>query len=185
MRELPERPAPLVTIRGGPAPPPSRGPAPRALQLLPVLAVAVLLALGVASARPAPVTLAAPPPTVDARLVLAADGLTASQSGVLVVPVVLQDGGPGHVAAFAKAYATPVRDDPVVTLPRQVEPGQQRRFVVLLTPDCRMLAPHVGMHFRASLLVQVESAVASRQLVVEVGTHPAVSARVRAMCERA
>ena len=184
MGEVPAPPPPVVTIRGGPARVPPRRPVPRVVLLLPVLAVVAVLALGVSSARTSPPPLPVPAPAVDARLLVAADGLTASQSGVLVVPVVLQDRGAGHEVAFAKTYANPVRDDPVVALPRRVEPGQSRRFVVLLAPDCRMLAPRIGLLFRASLLVQVENGGASQQLVVEVGADPVVSARVRAMCER-
>ena len=182
MAEPAAPPRPVVTIRGGPVLPPLPGPAPRVVLLLPVLAVVAVLVAGVASARPA----AAPPPApvVDARLVVAADGLTASQGGVLVVPLVLHDQGPGHVVSFGKAYANPVRDDPVVSLPRRVEPGGKQRFVVLLAPDCRMLVPEIGLAFRASLLVQVENAGASQQLVVEVGSDPVVAARVRAVCDR-
>jgi hypothetical protein len=121
---------------------------------------------------------------VDAQLRLAGRAVSVSQGGVLVVPVVLQDLGPGLSVTSARAYAEPVREDPVIAPPEQVAAGQAERFVVLLTPDCDLLTARSRLAFRASLLVQVEQDGASLQLVLDVGSARAVASVVDGLCGR-
>ena len=178
---------PLVTVRGGPAeraPDPRPGAVLRALGLL-LAGAAVVLAVvqGQREERPPTDRRAVVP--VDAALRVAARGVSVSQGGVLVVPVVLQDLGPGLTVTSARAYAEPVREDPVTTPPDVVAAGQSRRFVVLLTPDCRLLGERSRLVFRTSLLVQVEQDGARLQLVLDVGSDPAVGRVVDGLCGRA
>lgn len=173
---MPDREPPVVTLVGGgtsdePPPPPSPSGPPRrrtvALVLAALLVLAVLL-------RPDPPP-AEPPPSLQ----LLADGISVSQSGVLVVPVLLRAPGAAVELGRADAYAEPVRDDPVVQAPDRVEAGARRRLVVLLRPDCRLLTPQAGLVFRASLLVRV---VDGPPLVLDLGAAPAVVQRVAGLC---
>lgn len=157
--------------------------APGRLVPLVLLAAVAALAVLLAALReepPAP----APVLPVDAALTLVPDDVSVTQSGVLVVPVLLRDRGPGLTVVDATAYAEPVRDDPAASPPQTVAPGQARRFVVLLAPDCRLLTPRSGLQFRASLLVRVASAGAEQQLVLPLGDTPAVADRVAGLCRR-
>jgi len=176
-RELP--PAPVVTVHGDPPPPPPRATPSYSRAVLPALAVAALAVVVAAAITQRP----PPPPPVDARLVLSADAVEVSRTGVLVVPVVLHDRGPGHRVVSTRVYADPSREDPVVSPPSEVAPGEQRRFALLLAPDCSKLGYRLGIGFRASLLVQVANGDASQQLLLDVGSEPAVVTQVRALCE--
>lgn len=159
-------------------PRPRRGP----VLLLGVLAaLALIVVLGHEDPPPAP----PPGPPVDAALTLVADAVSVTQSGVLVVPVLLQDRGPGLRVVDATAYAEPVRTDPAVEPPLGVAPGASRRFVVLLAPDCRLLSPRSGIAFNASLLVRVTAGDAEQQLVLPLGAEPSVLDRVTGLCRRA
>lgn len=173
----------MITISGGPSARPRDPEGAASSSLGPVLlglaALAVLLVAALGQRPPPPVA-----PPVDAALRLVAEDLTVSQGGVLVVPVVLQDHGPGHRVLSAGTYAEPVRTDPYATPPDAVAPGDARRFVVLLAPDCRLLGPRSGLEFRASLLLQVGNGRASQQLVLDIGTDPVVRARVQGLCGR-
>lgn len=177
---------PPVTVRGGPA---ERVPDPRAGTLLRglglVLAVtAVVLAVvqGQREEQPRPEPRTAVP--VDASLRLVGRSVSVSQGGVLVVPVLLQDLGPGLTVASARAYAEPVREDPVVDPPGELAPGRAARFVVLLTPACELLTTRSRLAFRASLLLQVEQGGASLPLVLDLGRDPAVAGVVDGLCAR-
>jgi hypothetical protein len=175
---------PVVTVRGGPGervPDPRAGVALRRLGLS-LAAAAVVLAVvqgqreeQVRGARRVPVP-------VGAEVQVVRSGVTVSQGGVLVVPVVVQDLGPGLTVTSARAYAEPVREDPVTTPPGAVAGGDSERFVVLLTPECRLLSTRAGLAFRASLLLQVEQDGTSRQLVLDLGRDRAVSAVVDGLC---
>lgn len=181
-RTAPEPPP--VTVSGGPAarvPDPRAGAALRALGLL-LAGVAVVLAVvqGRREEQPRPEPRAAAP--VEAELRLGGRTVSISQGGVLVVPVVLQDLGPGLTVTSAQAYAEPVREDPVVDPPEQVGGARAARFVVLLTPDCQLLTTRSRLVFRASLLLQVEQGGSSRQLVLDVGRDPSVAGLVAGLC---
>ena len=119
---------------------------------------------------------------VAAELRLAGRPVSVSQGGVLVVPVVLQDLGPGLTVTSARAYAEPVREDPVVDPPDEVEAARAGRFVVLLTPDCDLLTTRSRLVFRASLLLQVEQDGSSLQLVLDLGRDPSVAGLVAGLC---
>ena len=177
---------PLVTVRGGPAervPDPRAGAALRGLGLLLATAAVVLAVVqGQREERPPTDRRAAVP--VDASLRLVGGAVTVSQGGVLVVPVVLQDLGPGLTVTSARAYAEPVREDPATSPPDEVAAGRSRRFVVLLTPDCRLLSERSRLAFRASLLVQVEQGGDGLQLVLDVGSDRSVARVVDGLCGR-
>lgn len=168
-----------MTIRGGP---PQRVPraatwcAPPGLLPLLLLVLALVLA-AVPGESPA---LPAPPP-VDATLRAYAAGVPVWQGEVLLVPVELQDLGRGHRVVSARAYAGPVRSDPVVDAPDAVPPGAARRFVVLLAPDCRLLRRGSGVEFGASVLVRVVHGGASQQLALDLADRT-VQARVAGLC---
>ncbi len=178
---------PLVTVRGGPgerAADPRTGPALRAVGL--VLACAALVLAVVQGRREEQPRLEGREVVpVDAALRLDGRALSVSQGGVLVVPVVLQDLGPGLTVVSARAYAEPVREDPVTTPPDGLGAGQARRFVVLLTPDCDLLTSRARLVFRASLLLQVEQDGARVQLVLDVGGDRSVARTVDGLCGRA
>ena len=177
---------PVVTVRGGPTervPDPRAGAALRGLGLL-LAAAAVVLAVVQGQREERPPTDRRPEVPVDASLRLVGRAVTVSQGGVLVVPVVLQDRGPGLTVTSARAYAEPVREDPVTTPPDEVDGGQAARFVVLLTPDCRLLSERSRLAFRASVLLQVEQAGDRRQLVLDVGSDRSVARVVDGLCAR-
>ena len=186
MAEHGELEPPVVTVRGGPVervPDPRAGAALRAAgRVLAAGAVVLAVVQGQREERPRLEPREVVP--VDAELQLAARSISISQGGVLVVPVVLQDLGPGLTVTSARAYAEPVREDPVTTQPGQVAPGRAQRFVVLLTPDCDLLTTRSRLAFRASLLVQVEQGGASLQLVLDLGSDPAVARVVDGLCDR-
>ena len=56
------------------------------------------------------------------------------------------------------------------------------RFVVLLTPDCDLLATRSRPVFRASLPLQVEQDGSSPQLVLDLGRDPSVTGLVAGLC---
>lgn len=174
---------PPVTVRGGPPEGPGDGAHSRTAHVVVLLAVAAAVVLGVVVGRqdPLPGPERAPQP-VGGDLSVVASGVSVSRGGVLVVPVVLQDRGSGLTVEHAQAYAAPVREDPSTSPPRVVPPGESRRFVVLLAPDCRFLTPETGLSFSASLLLRVRHAGGSEQLVLELD--PAVAAVVRRLCRR-
>ena len=177
---------PVVTVRGGPTqhpPDPRAGSALRTVGLV-LAAGAVVLAVvqGQREERPRLTRRDAVP--VDARLRLVGGSVSVSQGGVLVVPVVLEDGGGGLTVTSARAYAEPVREDPVTSPPDRLAPGQAQRFVVLLTPDCRLLTRRSVLAFRASLLLQVRQDGAVLPLVLDVGSDRSVARVVDGLCGR-
>lgn len=173
-----------MTVRGGPGErvrDPRSGVALRRAGLGLAAAAVVLAVVQGQRDEQTRVTRRAPPP-VGAEVQVVRSAVTVSQGGVLVVPVVLQDLGPGLTVTSARAYAEPVREDPVTTPPDELAGGEAQRFVVLLTPECRLLSTRAGLAFRASLLLQVEQDGASRQLVLDLGGDRAVSAVVDGLC---
>jgi hypothetical protein len=164
-------------------PDPRRAAVLRAVALV-LAGTALVLAVvqGQREERPRPQRREAVP--VDAQLRLAGGEVFVSQGGVLVVPVVLQDLGPGLTVTSARAYAEPVREDPVTTPPERVAGGRTARFVVLLTPDCELLTTSSRLAFRASLLLRVEQDAAVRPLVLDVGSDPSVTRVVDGLCGR-
>ena len=183
MAELRHPPPPVVTIRGGPAPRPPQAAAssPLVLPLLLGLCAATVVGAAASGRQAEP---SRRPPPVAAEVALVAGNVPVSMTGIMVVPVVLRDGGPGHSVTSARAYAEPVRTEPVVLPPRRVAPGQARRFVVLLAPDCRLLGLRGRSGFRASLRLQVTNGGASQSLVLDVGGAREVQTKVRGLCRR-
>jgi hypothetical protein len=177
---------PVVTVRGGPServPDPRTGAALRTAGLV-LAGAAVVLAVvqGQREEQPRAQQRTAVP--VDAELRLVGRAVSVSQGGVLVVPVVLQDLGSGLTVTSARAYAEPVREDPVMTPPDRVDGGEAARFVVLLTPDCDLLTTRSRLAFRASLLLQVEQDGAGLPLVLDVGSDRSVARVVDGLCAR-
>lgn len=175
---------PLVTVRGGPAervPDPRAGAALRAAGLvLAGAAVVVAVLQGRREEQPRPEPRAVLPVVAELRVV--SGSVAVSQGGVLVVPVVLQDLGPGLTVTSARTYAEPVREDPLTSPPDQLDAGEAQRFVVLLTPDCGLLTTSSRLAFRASLLLQVEQDGAGMQLVLDVGSDRSVARVVDGLC---
>lgn len=121
---------------------------------------------------------------VDAALTVDPDGLSVTATGVIIVAVQLRNlGGPLEVRK-AQAYAEPVRLDPAVQAPAALEALQARRLVVLLAPDCRLLRAESGLRFTASILVRVGAGSVGRDVVLDVGSDPAVQDRVGGLCGR-
>jgi hypothetical protein len=178
---------PPVTVRGGPAervPDPRAGALLRAVGLvLATAAVVLAVAQGQREERPRTDEQRTAVP-VAASLQVVGRAVSVSQGGVLVVPVLLQDLGPGLTVTSARAYAEPVREDPVVTPPAEVAPAGAARFVVLLTPACELLTTRSRLAFRASLLLQVEQGGTGLPLVLDLGRDPVVARVVDGLCGR-
>lgn len=177
---------PVVTVRGGPServPDPRTGAALRAGSLI-LAGVAVVLAVVQGQREELARAERRTAVPVDAELRLVGRTVSVSQGGVLVVPVVLQDLGPGLTVTSARAYAEPVREDPVMTPPDQVDGGEAAGFVVLLTPDCDLLTTSSRLVFRASLLLQVQQNGAGLPLVLDVGRDRSVARVVDGLCAR-
>ena len=188
---VPEQPRrPEVRLTGSSAPagpavedaarPPRR---PLLLLLVPLALLVVAVALPSASRdgrTPLDTGPSEPPPT----LVLLADQLSVTQGGVLVVPVELRNPGPALQVRSAGAYAEPVREDPALQAPERVAAAAQRRFVVLVAPDCRLLQPGSPLRFQASLLLRVARGSAASDLLLDLSSEPAVRDTVTSLCRR-
>ncbi len=187
MAEPGEAEPPVVTVRCGPTqrpPDPRTSTGLRAVGLvLAVTAVVLAVVQGQREERPRLTRPDAVPVAADLRLV--GRGVSVSQGGVLVVPVVLQDRGAGLSVTSGRGYAEPVRDEPVTSPPDRLAAGQAQRFVVLLSPDCRLLSERSVLAFRASLLLQVEQDGAVLPLVLDVGSDRVVARVVDGLCGRA
>ncbi len=186
MAERGEADPPVVTVRGGPT---QRPPDPRTATglrtvglVLAVTAVVLAVVQGQREERPRLTRPDAVPVAAELRLV--GRTVSVSQGGVLVVPVVLRDRGAGLTVTSARAYAEPVREDPVTSPPDRLAPGQEQRFVVLLSPDCRLLSGRSVLAFRASLLLQVEQDGAVLPLVLDLGRERTVARVVDGLCRR-
>jgi hypothetical protein len=184
VHEPPRRPEVTLTRSSASlAADPEPEPEPRAAHrrrglLLALAAVGLLLLVLTTPSRSAP----APASTVDAELVLRAESLSVSQSGVLVVPLELRNAGPELRVRSASSYAEPVTTDPVVQAPETVRAGADRGFVVLLVPHCRLLAPGSPLRFRATVVLRVGVGSSMRDLTVDVGSAPAVRESVAGLC---
>ena len=180
MREPQERPEVTLTRSSAPSPRdvplPPRRPLPG--WLLPLGVVGVLLVAAVGRDDPPRVQ----PPALDATLVLQAESLSVTQGGVLVVPVELRNPGPVVQVRSAEVYAEPVLADPAVEAPERVREASARRFVALLAPDCRLLRPGSPIEFRATVMLRLALGPTSRELVVDLGSDPAVRERVAGLC---
>jgi hypothetical protein len=146
--------------------------------LLALAVVGVLLLALTAPDRSA----SAPAASVDAQLVLRPDSLSVTQGGVLVVPLELHNGGAELQVRSANAYVEPVTSDPVVQAPATVRAEASRGFVVLLEPDCRLLAPGSPLRFRATVVLRVAVGSSMRDLAVDVAAVPAVRETVAGLC---
>ena len=93
---------------------------PVALALLPLLALALALTGG----QPPP---AVPAPVVDADLLLLGERLSSSQTGIIVLPVELQNRGGALQVSRVLPYGFPLRADPQVQAPQDVAAGERRR----------------------------------------------------------
>ena len=176
---------PQVTLRGAPAVEPpaaaagERHSAAPAVLLLVLAVVAVL----VGADRPPPPVPVEAGRAPEASLELRADDVSASQTGVLVVPVVLHNQGRLLRVRSAQAYAEPVRSDTTTTAPAEVGAGGSRRLLVLVEPDCTFLTMVSELSFRASLLVVVtDREGASSRLTLDLTQGPAVARVVAQVC---
>jgi hypothetical protein len=181
---LPSREPPPVTVTGAPsaspAPvdPPARGggPGPAAL----VLGALALVAAAVLVGRPPPPP---PPPPLDAELRLLGDDLANSQSGVLVLPVEVVNRGPAVAVTDRVVWAEPVRQEPASEGRRRIESGATGRVVVLVQPDCALLAPGQGFSFAATLVLSLRDDVGQQvDASLDLGREPAVVERVAGLC---
>lgn len=150
---------------------------PVVLLALPAAALAVV----VGTRTPAPPQ---PPPPFEVELVLLADRVSLSQSGVLVLPLELRNSGPAVTVQRAGAYASPVVADPVLEAPEAVARGAHRRGVVLVAPDCRLLGPGSALDFSAAVLLRVGQGSVSRDVVLDLSGTTAVRRLVAGLCSR-
>ena len=184
--EQPRRPEVRLTGSSAPAGPveeaarPPRRPLLLLLLPLALLLVAVALSSAPSGQEPLDEGPAQAPPT----LVLLPDQLSVTQGGVLVVPVELRNPGAVLQVRSAGAYAEPVREDPALEAPERVQAGAQRRFVVLVAPDCRLLQPGSTLSFQASLLLKVARGSAAQDLLLDLASDPVVRDTVMSLCRR-
>lgn len=176
-----ERPPPEITVLGEPAVATETEPVARRGGSAALVVAALVLLFAVVRSEQAPPP---PVPQLDAELTLVPDAVSITQSGILVIPVLLQDRGAGLRVLSAAPYAEPVREDPIAQPPLGVAAGQSRRFVVLVAPDCRLLTPRSGLDFRASLLLRIAGSQDERQLGLDLATDPAVAGAVAGLCRR-
>lgn len=148
-----------------------------ALALLPLLALVLALTTGGQPPPPPP-----PAPVVDADLLLLGDRLTSSQTGVLVLPVELQNRGAALQVSRVMPYGFPLRADPQVQAPQDVPAGERRRFVMLIAPDCGLLDAGSNELFEASLLVRVTAGPTAHDLLLDLSADRLVRERVMALC---
>ncbi len=167
---LPLATAPVPgTGRPGPRP-------PVALVLLPLLALALALTAGGQAPPPVPL------PVVDADLLLLGERLSSSQTGILVLPVELQNRGAALEVSRVLPYGFPLRADPQVQAPQDVAAGERRRFVMLIAPDCGLLDAGSDELFEASLLVRVTAGPTARDLLLDLSADRLVRERVMGLC---
>ena len=168
---------PPVTVEGGPATsapePPSRPTGPLLLAGG-VVAVAVLVlaeVLSPAAPRPDP---------VQASLELAPRDVAASRSGVLVLPVEVDNRGPAVRVLDAEVEASPVGQASATSGRTRVEAGGSGRVNALVQPDCAELgtAPmQVVLRLRLRTADGVE-----QPYELDLGEHPAVRQQVAGVC---
>lgn len=178
-------PPPPVTLIGGS---PTRTPAGVAaggsgggVLMVVVLALGAATLAVVGQDQPPP-----PPAPLDAQLRLVGDGLTNSQSGVLVVPVELVNRGPAVVVERTALYAEPVRQQPASNGETRVEEGDVGRFAVFVQPDCAMLVPRRWMRVAATVVVTLRGPERQQLDVrLDLGQEPALIDRVAALCRPA
>ena len=178
MEEL-RRPEVVLVRSSAPLPLALREPPPPPRRSWSLLALTAFLLLVAGTATGADVR-AAPEP-LEVGLV-AVDGLTVSQSGVLVVPLELSNAGRRVTVDASEVYAEPVRQDARVQVPGDVEGGSSRGVVALLAPDCRLLRPGSPIVFSATVRVRVGRAGTERDLLVDLGADPAVRRSVAGLC---
>ena len=183
MPEQPRRPEVSLTGSSAPVRPAAdaAAPPPRRPLILLLVPLALLLVAVVLPSAPA---LEQDPDQARPTLVLLPDQLSVTQGGVLVVPVELRNPGGDLQVRSAGAYAEPVREDPVLQAPERVLAGAQRRFVVLVAPDCRLLQPGTTLRFQASLLLKVARGSAASDLMLDIASAPVVRDTVAALCRR-
>lgn len=180
MHELDDgRAAPEVTVTGGPAiadPPPGR---PVGGLVVGALAAAVLVTAVVVSRPPPP----EPPPPLGVRLELAAERITGTQTGIVLLPVdVSLTGSPARLAGSV-VWASPVRATSAVGGRTRFTAERPGRVVVLVQPDCALLAPSQGVRLVATVELTFEGPDSRRtSAVLDLGAHPAVEDRVTALC---
>lgn len=181
MRDLDDgRAAPEVTVTGGPArsplPPPGR---PVGGLVVGALAAAVLVAAVAVSRPPAP----GPPPPFAVSLELAAERITGSQTGIMVLPVdVSLTGSPARLAGSV-VWAEPVRATSSVGGRTRFTAERSGRVVVLVQPDCALLAPSQGLRLVATVELTFEGPDRRQtSAVLDLAADPAVEARVAALC---
>ena len=163
--------APLVLAPLAPKPPPRRAWSQ--------LSLTAFLLLVAGTATGADVVAAPEPLRVG---LVAVDGLTVSQSGVLVVPLQLSNAGRTVTVDASEVYAEPVRQDARVQVPGDVAEGESRGVVALLAPDCRLLRPGSPIEFSATVRVRVGRAGSEQDLHVDLGATPDVRRSVAGLC---
>lgn len=176
------RPAPPVTVVGGPA---GSGPDGAAAPVGPAgvllaLAALVLLAVTVAVGRTPP---ADPVPPLEAALRLADGPLSGSQGGVLLLPVDVTVTGADSRLGDAVLWAEPVRQPTELAGGTRFTAGTTGRVVVLVQPDCTLLAPSQGLSLVLTAELELVGAQGQRvRRVLDLGAEPAVEQQVADLC---
>ena len=168
---------PPVTVEGVPAStapepaPRSTGPLLLAGGVVVVALLAVAEVLSPAAPRPVP---------VEATLALEPRDVAASRSGVLVLPVEVENAGPAVRVLDAQVEASPIGQESATTGRTRIAAGGSGRVVALVQPDCAALgtAPmEVVLRLRLRTADHAERAYA-----VDLGEHPAVRQQVAGVC---
>ena len=174
----PPRDPPPVTVVGGPV-----GGAVRAEHPWTVAAALLLAALALALVTTPPDAALRTAPAVAGRLQLVEDRVSTSSGGVFVLPLELRAAGPQVAVDDVVVVAMPVRAEPASSGGTRVDAAGRARFVALVQPDCAMLGPDSPFTFAATAEVRLRVAGGGRsQVVVDLGAHPVVRARVAAVC---
>ena len=124
-----------------------------------------------------------PPAPLAVALRLAPGPLVGSQSGVLLLPVEVDVRGPASRLGDSLLWAEPEPQETLLTGRTRFDADATGRVVVLLQPDCSLLAPSQGHRVVATLELELVGPAQQRaRAVLDLGGEPTVSARVAALC---
>jgi hypothetical protein len=124
-----------------------------------------------------------PPAPLDARLAVDGDAVQVTLDGILVVPVSLTSPGTALTVRSAELTAAPVRSTPEVRAPQVVTPGDPRRLVAIVAPDCTVIGPGIGGELVATVVVAVVAPDGrAADLRLSFGSTPVLRERLAGLC---
>jgi hypothetical protein len=86
-----------------------------------------------------------PPPPLEVAVRLADGPFSGSQGGVLLLPLDVEVRGPDVRLGEVVLWAEPVRQQTTLSGATRFTPGRTGRLLVLVQPDCSLLAPSQGL----------------------------------------